>query len=160
MTTTSTTTDFDLTTDDQGRLVLARPGHDDATDVRVRRVFPWSEPHRFVSIRSSEGKELLLIDDLAALPASARDAIERQLAATQFIPKVTRIREVDTRFGHQLWDVDTDRGPAKFRVQEREDVRFLDDGRLRVKDADGNVYELPALDTLDEASRRAIEPLF
>ncbi|HLL88705.1 MAG TPA: DUF1854 domain-containing protein, partial [Tepidisphaeraceae bacterium] len=109
---------------------------------------------------SSEGKELLLIDDLAALPASARDAIERQLAATQFIPKVTRIREVDTRFGHQLWDVDTDRGPAKFRVQEREDVRFLDDGRLRVKDADGNVYELPALDTLDEASRRAIEPLF
>ena len=151
---------FELTTNEMGRLVLKRPGEEDVADVRVRRAFPWSEPHRYVSIRSGDGKELLLIDDLTALPPDARAAIERNLAATQFIPRITRIDDVDMRFGYQDWKVDTDRGPAEFRVQEREDIRFLPDGRFRVKDADGNVYELPALDKLDERSRKAIEPLF
>ena len=53
----------------------------------------------------------------------------------------------------------TDRGPAEFRVQEREDIRFLHDGRFSIKDADGIVYELASLEKLDEASRRAIRPL-
>ena len=51
------------------------------------------------------------------------------------------------------------RGPAEFRVQEREDLRFLPDGRFSIKDADGNVYELASLDKLDDHSRRAVEPL-
>ena len=57
------------------------------------------------------------------------------------------------------WKVQTDRGPAEFRVQEREDIRFLPDGRFRIKDADGNVYEMPSLTGLDDRSRRAVEPL-
>jgi hypothetical protein len=44
-------------------------------------------------------------------------------------------------------------------VQEREDIRFLPDGRFRIKDADGTVYEMVRLEDLDEASRRAVEPL-
>jgi hypothetical protein len=52
--------------------------------------------------------------------------------------------------------VQTDRGAVEFRVQEREDIRFLPDGRFRLKDADGNVYELPSAVELDEHSRRAI----
>jgi hypothetical protein len=63
---------------------------------------------------------------------------------------------VDARFGHQDWKVQTDRGPAAFRVLEREDIRFLPDGRFRLKDADGNVYELPSAIALDEHSRKAI----
>jgi hypothetical protein len=55
--------------------------------------------------------------------------------------------------------VQTDRGPIEFRVQEREDIRFLPDGRFNVRDADGNVYELPPLATLDESSRKALAPL-
>jgi hypothetical protein len=66
---------------------------------------------------------------------------------------------VDVRFGYQQWKVQTDRGPAEFRVQEREDIRFLPDGRFRIKDADGNAYEMPSLAGLDERSRRAVEPL-
>jgi hypothetical protein len=44
-------------------------------------------------------------------------------------------------------------------VQEREDIRFLPDGRFSIKDADGNIYELRPLSDLDEHSRRALEPL-
>ncbi len=63
------------------------------------------------------------------------------------------------RFGYQQWTVQTDRGPAAFRVQEREDIRFHPDGRFSVRDADGTVYELPRLEVLDEHSQKALRPL-
>jgi hypothetical protein len=150
---------FELVMDEQGRMVLKRPGAEDAVDVRIRRAFPWSRPGRFVSIRSSEGKELVLIEDLAQVDAGQRKIIEQWLAGTTFIPKITRVDKVDTRFGYQQWKVQTDRGPIEFRVQEREDIRFLADGRFSIKDADGNIYELGRLDQLDEGSRRAVEQL-
>ena len=151
--------DFELIEDEQGRLVLRRPGMDDAVDVRVRLAFPWSAPGRFVSIRDGEGKELLLIDSIEPLDAGRRTIIERALGDGSFVPRITAVEDVDVRFGYQQWRVKTDRGPAQFRVQEREDIRFLPDGRFRIKDADGTVYEMVRLDELDAESRRAVEPL-
>ena len=150
---------FALTEDEQGRLVLKRPGTDDVVDVRVRRAFPWSRPGRYVSLRDAEGKEVLLIEDVEALDPPLRRTVEAWLEAGSFIPRITSVDEVDVRFGYQQWRVRTDRGPAEFRVQEREDIRFLPDGRFRIKDADGNVYEMVRLDELDEPSRRAVEAL-
>jgi CO/xanthine dehydrogenase FAD-binding subunit len=139
--------------------VLRRPGQEAVSDVRLRRAFPWTSPDRYVSVRDAEGKELLLIDDLSSLEPDQRVTIERSLADGSFIPKIIRVREVDVRFGYQQWRVETDRGAAEFRVQEREDIRFLPDGRFRIKDADGTVYEMVRLDQLDEKSRGAIEAL-
>ena len=150
---------FELARDEKGQYVLKRPGQDDVTDVRVRRSFPWSNPRQFISIRNSEGKELLLIENLDDLPPDTRRAVEEAIADASFIPTIRRIDDIDIRFGHQEWRVQTDRGPAEFRVQEREDIRFLGDGRFSVKDADGNVYELPRLDQLDDYSRRKLEVL-
>jgi hypothetical protein len=112
-----------------------------------------------VSIRSSDGKELLLVHDVTALPPPLRETIETYLAATVLIPRIEGIVAIDVRFGFQQWSVKTDRGPVSFRVQEREDIRFLPDGRYAIRDADGNIYELRALAELDDHSRRALEPL-
>ncbi len=148
---------FDLKVDPQGRMVLVRPGVEEVVDVRVRRSFPWSSPERNVSIRSKEGKELVMIDDLGKLSEGLRGIVENYLAGTSMIPRITRVMAVDVRFGFQQWTVETDRGPADFRVQEREDIRFMADGRFTVKDADGTIYELPRMDEMDEGSRRAVE---
>jgi Domain of unknown function (DUF1854) len=150
---------FQLIEDQQQKLNLRRPGHEDVNDVRIRRSFPWSKPGQFVSVRSSDGKELLLIDDVNELDSEMRSKIESWLSRYSFIPRITRIDEVDVRFGYQQWKVQTDRGPAEFRVQEREDIRFLNDGRFSVKDADGNVYEMTRLDQLDPHSRDQLESL-
>lgn len=150
---------FDLVENDLGQLALKRPGEEDVADIRIKRAFPWSGRNENISIRTSEGKELLLIDRLDDLESNLRNRITTWLDRHSFIPKITRINQVDVRFGFQQWDVETDRGPARFRVQEREDIRFLSDGRFAVKDADGNVYELKSLDQLDAPSRRAIEAL-
>jgi len=148
---------FEVIQNERGQLVLRRPDHDDVVDVRVRRAFPWSSKERYVSIRSSDGKELVFVEDLNTLPANQRKLVEQWLASTSFIPIITRVISVDVRFGFQQWKVETDRGPTEFRVQEREDIRFLHDGRFSIKDADGNIYELQRLATLDEVSRKAIE---
>jgi hypothetical protein len=151
--------EFELTTNERGQLLLARPGREIATDVRIRRAFPWSSPDQHISIRSAEGNELMLIDDLQSLSSTQRQMIQLHLESASFIPRIGRVDEVDVRFGYQQWKVQTDRGPIEFRVQEREDIRFLPDGRFSLKDADGNIYELPALDQLDEHSRRQVEAL-
>lgn len=156
---TSQAEPFELLLDAQGRLVLRRPGQDDAEDVRVRRVFPWSQPDRYYSIRAADGKELILIDDPSALSEPVRSLLASHLEAWMFVPRIQRVERVDLRFGYQQWTVQTDRGPASFRVQEREDIRFLGDGRFSIKDADGNIYELPRIDDLDEHSAHQVEAL-
>jgi hypothetical protein len=150
---------FELQVDPQGRLVLKRQGQDDVADVRVRRAFPWSQPDRYYSVRASDGRELLLIEEPSALAADVAAVIDAHLEAWSFVPRIQRVENVDMRFGYQQWTVQTDRGPAAFRVQEREDVRFLADGRFSIKDADGNVYELPRVDQLDEQSVKQVEKL-
>ena len=153
------TQSFELIVDEQSKLVLRRPGEEDVRDVRVRRAFPWSNPHQFISIRNADGKELMLIESVTGLSEAVRHTIEQTLSAGVFIPRITRVDEVDVRFGYQQWKVQTDRGPVEFRIQEREDIRFLPDGRFSLRDADGNVYELPRLSDLDDHSRRAVAPV-
>jgi hypothetical protein len=150
---------FDLVADEKNKLTLKRAGQDDVHDVRIRRAFPWSNAQSFVSIRSSDGKELILIEDVARLPPALRQTIESYLAGTVRIPRIESIVAIDVRFGFQEWQVNTDRGPVSFRVQEREDIRFLPDGRYAIRDADGNIYEMRPLSELDDHSRRALVPL-
>lgn len=149
--------DFDLTVSEKGALVLSRPGQDDLADVRVRRAFPWSHPDRFVSVRSKEGKELLLVDDVATLPAEVAGKLRAALRDGVMIPKIRAILELEHGMGPQRWTVDTDRGTVSFRVQEKEDLRFLPDGRFSVKDADGNIYELAPEPQLDPRSRKLLQ---
>lgn len=150
---------FELIRDEQNRLVLRRPGEEDVVDVLIRRAFPWSNPQQHISIRGSDGKELVLIEDVSELPEAERALVNEALSSGIFVPRIQRVDFVDVSFGYQRWHVQTDRGETEFRVQEREDIRFLPDGRFSIKDADGNVYEMPPLDQLDEASQRAVEPL-
>jgi Domain of unknown function (DUF1854) len=150
---------FDLVIDEKNKLTLKRAGQDDVHDVRIRRAFPWSNAASFVSIRSSDGKELLLIEDVATLAPALRQTIEAYLTGTVLIPRIESIVAIDVRFGFQEWQVKTDRGPVSFRVQEREDIRFLPDGRYAIRDADGNIYEMRPLGELDDHSRRALIPL-
>ncbi len=150
---------FSLEKDDQSRLILHRPNQDDVIDVRVRRAFPWSSPSHFISIRNKDGKEVLLVENLFDLPPDVAKIIDAEPTSTSFNPRITRVIHVDVRFGFQTWHLQTDRGPIEFRVQEREDIRFMPDGRFTVKDADGNLYEMPPLTNLDPQSRKAIESL-
>lgn len=146
-----------LRLDDRGRLMLRRSAGADEIVAVARRAFPWSRPDELISLRSKEGTELLLLETLGPpLSADARAVVLRALDAATFIPRITRVDLVDLQHGYQLWDVQTEAGPAHLRVQEREDIRFLSDTRFCIKDANGNVYEIADLAQLDDHSRHEL----
>lgn len=148
-------TSLSLRIDERGRLFAAREGKDDL-QVVARRAFPWSNADAFISLRTTKGREVALLETLDAAPVDARPLILSALASATFIPRVTAVRRISLEHGFQSWDVVTESGEAKLRVQEREDVRFFGDARLGIKDANGNVYEIPNVATLDEHSQREL----
>jgi len=150
---------FTLIENPDRTLTLKQEGKDDVKDVRLRRAFPWSKVDQFISVRDEKGKEQALIEKLSDLAPDQFEVVNRWLAANSFIPVIERVEAVNLDFGYQQWTVESDRGPLKFRVQEREDIRFLPDGRFSIKDVDGNIYALPRLDQLDPASQKQVEAL-
>ena len=145
----------DVDLNENGELIL-RDG-DAAVPVRAARSFPWTAPDRFIVLRDADDqddpKERATVDDLAALPAKSRGAIEAWLQRHTFIPKVQRVIEVKPGNAALLFHLDTDRGEHKIKVREREDLRSLADGRTLIKDTDGVVFEVPPWEELDEKSQ-------
>ncbi len=147
---------FRLSENDLAQLILHREGVDDVVDVRLRRAFPWTKSQELVSVRDEKGKELVMIDRLCDLSADQRTLVDRWLANNSFLPTIEHVERVNNDFGYQMWSVISDRGPLTFRVQEREDIRFLPDGRFSIKDVDGNIYVMPRVDQLDAHSQKAV----
>ncbi len=143
--------------DNHGDLILETP--DGPKSVRAQRSFPWSAPDRFVMLRDSEGEEQATIDDLSKLPAKSRGAIEAWLQRHAFVPKVLRVLEVRPVNAAWRFELDTDRGPAVVLLKEREDLRHLDDGRILLRDGDGQTYEFGPHDDYDKASRAELTKL-
>lgn len=127
--------------------------------VRAHRSFPWSDPQKFIVLREDveeDAQELATIHDMNDLPPATRQTIEAWLARHTFIPRIAHVVEVRAGNNAMLFRLDTDRGPKRIKVMEREDMRPLADGRTLIRDADGVVYELPPIATLDRQSQEQL----
>jgi hypothetical protein len=105
----------------------------------------------------ADGKELGLLKEPGRLDRESRDLVLAQADQTYFMPRITRIADVEEQPGSGLarWDVDTDRGPSTFEVVSRsESVWYVGKNRLVIRDADGNRYLIEDLAALDRRSRR------
>ena len=144
--------------DDFEDLVLEQGEGDVHRGVQVLRGFPLSAENRFISVRDGEENELGIIRDMAELDAENRRVLEEELKRVYFIPHITHVNQLEERFHIPRWDVETDRGPRVFEIRSgRNDVRVLGKGRILIRDADGNQYEIPDYRRLDPASRNLIE---
>ncbi len=145
-------TDVDL--NEAGDLVTS-----DGTTVTAARGFPWSHPDRMIVLRDGDGNEVTCIDDLTKLPARSRGAIEAWLQRHTFVPRILRVNAVKSANAVTLFEVSTDRGNHRVLLREREDLRALADGRTLIRDADGQIFELPPPDELDAHSRRELSQI-
>ena len=59
--------------------------------------------------------------------------------------------------GIMKFDVDTDKGQREFETRYKEDIRKLPAGRVIIKDADGNRYEIKDYMKLDKRSISLID---
>jgi len=124
----------------------------------VQRGFPLSKADEFLSLKDKEGGEVAVIRRLQELDADSRAAVHKQLQWSYFASTITTVHAIDVRFHVPHWDVETDRGRRVFELHNsRRDIRVLPGGRTMVRDADGNVYEIPDVSRLDAASRAIVE---
>ena len=120
--------------------------------VRVRQCFPWSEPHRHLSLRDTEEKEIALVDDPASLGAASREALERALAEAGFVLEVTRVESIEEEVEIRQWRVETRHGPRSFQTHLDDWPRTLPSGGLLIRDVAGDLYRLTVTE-LDKRSR-------
>ncbi|HEV8690625.1 MAG TPA: DUF1854 domain-containing protein [Ideonella sp.] len=153
------TIDFRLERNALGRLIYTAAGGERHEGVTPVRAFPIGAPDEGLSLVSAEGRELVWVPRLSALPAPTRELIEQELAQREFIPEIRRLVKVSTFSSPSTWDVETDRGPAQLVLKGEEDIRRLPGTRaaLLITSGHGIVFKVPDLLALDRHSKRLLE---
>lgn len=139
-----------------GRVVLVDGAGRRHDDVEARRAFPVSRPLGPVSLSGPDGRELAWIDSLADLPPDLRRLVEEALATRETVETIVAIRGIgDGRPAE--WNVETARGPRRFRVAHTADVMRREDGSICIVDTAGVRYEIPHPHALDHQGRKLVE---
>jgi ATP-binding cassette, subfamily B, bacterial len=146
---------LELRLDENGQLWAKAPG---ATELAVfaRHAFPLSNPDSYVSLVDEHHFERACFVTLEELPAAARAILVRALEKSDFLPKIARIVAVVQEATLSRWQVETDRGPRQFIVDQEDHVRPLEDGRHLISDSHGMRYLVPAPSALDPVSRKLL----
>ncbi|MFC1526512.1 DUF1854 domain-containing protein [Candidatus Latescibacterota bacterium] len=143
--------------DEFEELYLQVEGSEPAGPLRPRRAFPVRASGDFISLEDKEENEVGLIRRLADLDHESRAVLEAELERTYFTTLITRVEAIDVQYHVPHWQVETDRGTRDFELRSsRRDVRVLG-MRVLLRDADGNRYEIPDLQRLDQASRHIVD---
>jgi len=128
--------------------------------VKIVLAAPLSYTDRFISILDGKDEEICMIENLADLDAPTRTLIEEELDKRYLTSIVKTVISIRSEYGTSYWDVDTDRGKRDFVVQNvSENALWPADRRLLLIDVDGNRFEVPNVDELDERSQRMIDGL-
>jgi len=148
---------FGLSHDSWGRLVLIDNTGRRHNGVEPVRAFPIADPQHWISICDAEGRELVLVEDLANIPPAVRQVLEDELARREFVPHLLRIIKVSTDVEPSEWDVETDRGPTRFLLNSGDDIRRLSPFSALLIDVHGTRYLIEDTRQLDAHSRRVLE---
>ncbi len=125
--------------------------------VRAIRAFPLLNPSEFIGLRDEEDNEIGLIESIKELKSESKKVLEEELQKSYFVPQIIRITNLEEKFGVSQWEVETNKGTHTFNVKNREEVRLFSSGRVLIKDADSNRYEIPDYRILDSKSIAFLE---
>ncbi|MCY4402994.1 MAG: DUF1854 domain-containing protein [Candidatus Poribacteria bacterium] len=133
-------------------LVVQLPDGTTHTKVEPVRSFPVSETNKYIALVNDEGDEIGIVEDVRKLSPQSRDVLTEELQKRYFMPKITKINSLDGQFGVTTWNVETSQGDVEFGIRTRYDIVTLESGRVLLKDADGNKYEIENYNKLDPKS--------
>ena len=128
---------------------------------KVLKLFPLSKPDQFITFydehKNEQGQvelnEIGVLKNFRKLDEDSLELLEFELEESYFMPEITRIDIIEEDEGGWRWEVDTNKGLREFKVESRvHDIRKLSDGRIIIRDADGNRFKLPNLNRLDQKS--------
>ena len=130
-------------------------------EVEVVMGFPLTNSEHFVSLvevkDGKKDKEIGMIEDIRKLDSKSRKLLKAELKRAYFMPKIVKINRLKENHGVMKFDVETERGRREFETRYKEDIRRLSGGRVVIKDADGNRYEIEDYTKLDQRSVNLID---
>ena len=138
--------------DESGRLKLIFDNDEKVLIKRVVRAFPLTMPWRYIILIDENDREVGLLRDLGDLDETSMKVLKDELERVYFIPKIKKIHRIKEEFGVLIWETETDKGPRRFEVTSRRDVKKMGKRRIIVRDADGNLYDIPDYADLDQKS--------
>jgi hypothetical protein len=125
--------------------------------VRPVRLFPLTEPQRWISLVGENGRELACVENPNLLEPEQCQVLEAALAMRDFVPVIQSITTIKRANDGHDWHVETDRGPTVFRIETDESIQNLGGTRLVIIDKAGTRYLIPDVARLDRDSRRKLE---
>lgn len=138
--------------EESGRLKLIFDNDEKVLIKRVIRAFPLTMPWRYIILIDKNDREVGLLRDLGDLDETSMKVLKDELERVYFIPKIKKIHRIKEEFGVLIWETETDKGPRRFEVTSRRDVKKMGKRRIIVRDADGNLYDIPDYADLDQKS--------
>jgi hypothetical protein len=145
-----------LEVDAWGHLVLNTPDGR-YQNVEPVRAFPITEPSAWIAFCDADGREILCLESMEGLDPETRRLLEEELALREFVPTIHRVIRVSAEGTPSDWEVDTDRGPTRFTLDNEDDVRRLGPNRVMIIDARKLRFQVPDTRKLDSSSRRILE---
>jgi hypothetical protein len=151
------TTQFQLTRNPFGKLVLTTTEGVVHEGVSPVRAFPVQAPEDGISLLNTDGKEVAWIDRISDLPAAIGALVSEELSGREFMPEIARINSVTSFATPCTWSVKTDRGDTEFVLRGEEDIRRLTIDTLLITDIHGIHYLIRDLRDLDKHSKKIID---
>ena len=129
------------------------------TGVELRRMFPITGLTKYIALVDSEGEQIAVIRDLNDLMPESKAVAEKCLEEYYMIPRITRFIKMSEKFKIWMWTAETDKGVYTLKIRNHiTAVKPLYDGRVLIKDANDNRYEIPDVKELDKKSLKMILP--
>ena len=140
-----------------GTLLVQLPGNLEQLEVFPLRLFPLSEPQKWIALLNPEGREVALLDSLENLLPAARELLNEELSRREFVPIIRQITWVSGNSEPCSWRVRTDRGETEFVLKNEDDIRRLGARSVLVVDSHGIRYLIPDREQHDSFSQRIVE---
>ncbi len=128
-------------------------------ELELHRMFPITGLTKYIALMDSEGNEIAVIRDINDLMPESREVVENCLREYYMIPRITKFIKMSERFKIWMWTAETDKGICTFEIRNHlTAIKPLYDGRVLIKDANDNRYEIPDVNALDKHSKKLILP--
>lgn len=128
--------------------------------IQVIRLFPFTDPDRFISLRTVEerSKEIGVIASMKEVDKDTRKMLDEQLNLHYFTPVIEKIIDIKDEYGYAYFHVLTDRGECRFTINMGGNaVIRLSDSRLLITDLDENRFEIRDVFALTSKEQRKLD---
>ena len=129
------------------------------TELELHIMFPVTGLTKYIALLDKEGNEIAVIRNIEDLMPESKKVVESCLREYYMIPRITRFIKMSEKFKIWMWTAETDKGICTFEIRNHiTAIKPLYDGRVLIKDANDNRYEIPNVNDLDKKSLSMILP--